>query len=276
MASGDTQPTLPIPGEWAYAQPPTPRRRPVWPWLVAFGVVLALAIAAWFVGEAIAKDLVTKTIRDQVVTQLALPADQEVTVEVSGFVIPQLLSGALDEVTISSEDVALGEVVGDVTVTAHDIPIRGGELGSAVATVTLDEEQLRTLMSGVEGFPAETIALDDPDVTMSTELSLFGVGIPVGVSLTPTAVDGELVLTPASLQLAGADVTAESIRGQFGVIADLVLRDWTVCLAQHIPAGLTLTAVAVDGDQIVADFDIDGAIVSDPALQQNGTCEPAA
>lgn len=87
MASGDTQPTLPIPGEWAYAQPPTPRRRPVWPWLVAFGVVLALAIAAWFVGEAIAKDLVTKTIRDQVVTQLALPADQEVTVEVSGFVI---------------------------------------------------------------------------------------------------------------------------------------------------------------------------------------------
>ena len=31
--------------------------------------------------------------------------------------------------------------------------------------------------------------------------------------------------------------------------------------------------MTVEGDQLVADFDIDGAIVSDPALQENGTCE---
>ena len=51
-----------------------------------------------------------------------------------------------------------------------------------------------------------------------------------------------------------------------------MLRDWTVCIAEYIPAGLTLTSIAVDGDQLVADFDVDGQIVGDPALQANGTC----
>ena len=30
--------------------------------------------------------------------------------------------------------------------------------------------------------------------------------------------------------------------------------------------------VELDGEDVVADFDIDGAIVTDAALQQNGTC----
>ena len=55
-----------------------------------------------------------------------------------------------------------------------------------------------------------------------------------------------------------------------------MLRDWTVCVAQYIPAGVTLTDVAVDGQTLVADFDVDGAIVSDPALRENGTCQSAS
>ena len=277
MSAGDTQPTQPIPGEWAYAGAPSPRpRRKVWPWLLAFGIVIGLAIAAWFAGEAIAKDLVTKTIRDQVVTQFALPADQDVEVTVPGAMIPQLISGSLDQVVIASDDVPLESFTGDVKVTAHEVPINGGEMGSASATVTLDEEQLRTLMSTIDGFPADSLTLDAPDVAMATELSLFGASIPVAVSLTPAAVDGDLVLSPTTLQLAGAEITADGLRKQFGRLADLVLKDWTVCLAQYIPAGLTLTAVTVEGDQVVADFDIDGAMISDPALQENGTCESSS
>ncbi len=275
MTSGDAQPTQPIPGEWAYAEPPRRRRR-VWPWIIAGVIVVGLAIVAWFAGEAIARNLVTTTIRDQVVTQLALPADQEVQVDVPGPIIPQLIAGTLGEVRIASEDVPMESFVGDVAVVAHDVPITGGEMGSAAATVILDEEQLRTLMSTVDGFPADSLALAAPDVTISTELSLFGIAFPIGVALTPSAVDADLVLSPASLQVAGATVTAEGLRQQFGGLADAVLRDWTVCIAQYIPAGLTLTSVAVEADAVVAGFDIDGAIVSDPQLQENGTCESAS
>lgn len=275
MTAGETQPTQPLPQGWI-AEAPAPRRRRSWPWIVATAIVVGLAIVAWFAGEAVARSVVVKTIRDQVVSQLALPSDQDVQVDVPGLIIPQLIGGTLDEVTISSDDVPIGSFAGDFAVTAHDVPIRGGEMGSAKATVTLGQDQLQALMSTVDGFPADTLGLAEPNVTMSTELSLFGVGFPVAVALTPSAVDGDLVLSPASLQLAGASISADDLRQRFGQLSDVVLRDWDVCVAQYLPSGVTLTDVAVKGDELVADFSIDGGIASDPALQKNGTCESAS
>ena len=268
MSADDTRPTLPLP-DWEHAQAP---RRRVWPWLVAFGIVIVLAVVAWFAAEAIARQIVTGVVRDQVRSVLALPESQPIDVEIAGSVIPQLIGGTLRELRVASDDVKVGQVVGDVRVTAQDVPVRGGGMGGATATVTLDEEQLRGLVSTIEGFPADTVGIDAPAVTMSMPLQLFGVGVPVGVALTPTAVDGDIVLTPTSLQLAGADVGAASLREQFGPVADLVLRDWTVCIAQHLPAGVTLTDLAVDGEVLVAGFDVDGAIMTDPALLATGTC----
>lgn len=268
MATGDTQPTVPLP-EWEST--PEPKRR-VWPWLVSIGIVLALAVAAWFAAEAIARQVVTNVIRDQVKTQLSLPADQQVDVEVAGTVIPQLIAGTLTEITVASQDVAVDLFEGDVTVVARDVPIRGGDIGGATGEVVLDEGQLRALMSTVEGFPADTLALAEPDVTMTAELSLFGATVPVGVGLTPSAVEGDIVLTPASLQIGSSQVTADALRDQFGAFAEVALQDWTLCVAEYVPAGLTLTDVAVSGEDLVARFDVAGAIATDPALQANGTC----
>ncbi|MGL4257050.1 MAG: DUF2993 domain-containing protein, partial [Microbacterium sp.] len=65
---------------------------------------------------------------------------------------------------------------------------------------------------------------------------------------------------------------AAQLTNRFGPLADIVVRDWPVCLAQYIPAGVTLTGVTIDGDVLIAEADVDGAIVTDPALQENGTC----
>lgn len=271
VSAGDTQPTERLP-EWAYGEP-APQRRRVWPWIVTIVIVVALAVAAWFAGEAIARGIVTSTIRTQAVTQLALPPDQQVDVAVGGAVIPQLIAGSLDDVTITSDDVPLGALTGDVTVHATGVPIRGdapAESGSA--TIRMDVEQLRALLSTIDGLPAESVDLAAPNVTMSTTLQLFGLEVPVGIGLTPSAADGDIVLTPASLQVAGAELSADDIRAQFGRVADGVVRDWTICVAEYIPAGVTLTSVAVVGDELVADAAIDGAIITDPALQANGTC----
>lgn len=272
MTSGDTQPTTPLP-PFAYANAPAKKRRRVWPWIVALVVVAGLTVGAWFAGEWIARDIVTNTIREQVITQLSLPADQQIDVVVEGAVLPQLIRGSLDDVTVSSEDVALDAFVGDVTVHAQDIALRDASgAAEASATVVLDEEQLRTLLSTVQDFPTESLALAEPDVTMSTELSVFGLAVPVGVALTPSAVDGDIVLTPASLQVAGNQISAADLSDRFGGVADAVLRDWTICIAEYVPAGVELSAIEVSGDQVVADLDIDGAIVSDPALQETGAC----
>lgn len=269
MSADDTQPTLPF-GQWEPAEPP--QRRRVWPWIVAFVIVIGLAVAAWFLAEALARQFVSGVVRDQVRSQLALPADQPIDVDIPGAVIPQLIGGALGEITVASDDVEVGQFAGDVSVTAHDVPIQGGTIGGATATVRLDESQLRGLLATVDGFPADTVTIAAPDVAMSTQLQLFGVSVPVGVALRPSAVEGDVVLTPSALQVAGANVGADALRDQFGQVADAVLRDWTVCVAQYLPAGVTLTDVAVDDERLVAQFDVDGDIAVDPALRANGVC----
>jgi uncharacterized protein YpmS len=272
MSVGDTKPTEPLP-RWEVAEPPRRRRR-AWPWILALVIVVVLAVIAFFAAETIARDTVERTVKTEIAQRLSLPADHEVAVEVPGLVIPQLIGGSLNEVTVSSEDVPVGQFEGDVTVTATEVPIRQGvDMGGATATVTLDEAQLQSLLSTIEGFPADTVGLAAPNITMDTDLQLFGVDFPVGVALTPSVAEGDIVLTPETFELAGTEIDAAQLSQQFGELADLVVRDWTVCLAQYIPAGVTLPGVEVDGDTLVAEADVDGAIVTDPDLQANGTCE---
>lgn len=273
MSAGDTRPTQPLP-EWAYTDEPAPKKsRAGWVWLVGILVVAALAVAAWFIGEAIARDVVTNTVRERFITELSLPTDQQVDVGVEGAVLPQLIGGTLNEITLASEDVTLGEITGDVTLDATGIAIRGDAAAeSASGTIALDTAQLQTLLSNVDGFPVETVGLAAPDVTVSTEFSIFGAAVPLGIALTPSAADGDLILTPSALTLAGADIDASDLADRLGGLADGIVRDWNVCIAQYIPAGVTLTDVTVEGEQIIAAIDIDGAIVSQPELLENGTC----
>ncbi len=271
MSVGDTQPTEPLP-HWEVAEPPRRRRR-AWPWILALVIVVVLAVIAFFAAETIARDTVERTVKTEIAQRLSLPADHEVAVEVPGLVIPQLIGGRLNEVTVSSQDVPIEQFEADVTVTATDVPIQQGvDMGGATATVTLDEAQLQNLLSTIEGFPADTVGLAEPNITMDTNLQLFGAEFPVGVTLTPSVSEGNIVLTPESFELAGAEIDAAQLSQQFGKLADLVVRDWSVCVADRIPAGVTLTGVEVDGDTVVADADIDGAIVTDAALQDHGTC----
>jgi len=254
-------------------QAPARRRRRAWPWVVTLLIVLALLAGAAVGAEALARGAVQGGVRQLVVMQLDLPADQPVDVEVDGLVLPQLLSGRLGEITVASPDVALGPVTGDVAVTLTDVPVSAdAAAGPGSATVRLDEAQLRALLGTLDGFPADTVAITAPSVSMSTELSLFGATLPLGVALLPGAAGGNLTLTPEAFQLGGADVTADALRAQFGGLADTVLREWSVCIAQHLPAALTLTSAAAEDGAFVATFDIDGAVIIDPALRQPGTC----
>lgn len=249
------------------------RRRRAWPWIVTLVVVVVLVGGAAVGAEALARGAVQGGVRQLVVSQLNLPADQPVDVEVPGLVIPQLLSGRLDAIDVSSPDVALGPVAGDVSVHLTDVPLSAdAAAGPGTAQVRLDQDQLRALLATIDGFPADTVAIAAPDVTVSSALSVLGASVPVGVSLEPGAADGRLVLTPTAFRVADAQLSADDLRARFGGIADAVLRDWNLCIAADIPAALTLTDASVDGDRVVADFAIDGAVVVDPALRANGSC----
>lgn len=237
--------------------------------VIAVVLVAGLAVAA----EFIARSVVTNTVRSLVVQNVGLPDDQEVDVSVGGLVLPQLVTGRLDDVTASSDDVTLGPLTGDVRVELRGVPVAGDAAADeGTASVRLDEGQLRALLSQVPDFPSGTVTLAAPDLAFTSELSLFGVAIPVGVSVTPGASAGDLTLTPSAFQLGGNAVDADTLRSQLGGVADTVLGTRNLCIADRLPAALTLTSATIQGQSLVAAFEIDGGVLVDPALQADGSC----
>ncbi|MDQ1083383.1 MULTISPECIES: DUF2993 domain-containing protein [Microbacterium] len=252
----------------------TPRRRRTGRWIALIVVAVVLLVGAIVAAEFIARSVVTSTVRSLVVQNVGLPDGQDVEVDVAGLVLPQLVGGRLDEVAVSSDDVALGPITGDVRVDLRGVPVSAGSAADGgVASVRLDQDQLRTLLGQLPDLPAGTVAVAAPDVTFETSLSLLGIAIPVGVAVTPGASEGDLTLTPTSFEIAGNRLDADTLRGQFGGVADGLLQTSSLCIADRLPAGLTLTSATVQGQDLVATFDIDGGIVSDPALQVDGTCD---
>jgi len=240
---------------------------------VVLGSILVVLAALAVVAELVARQMVPGIIRSTVVERLQLPADHPVDVEVDGILVPQLIAGTLADVRIASEDVTVGAFSGDITAHGEGVPIRAdGPAAGGAAEVRMSTEQLRSLLSTIDGFPAETIELEAPNVTASTDLELLGATIPLSLVLEPRAADGDLVLTPVEGTVAQATVTADQLRQQFGSLLDPILQDRSVCVASSLPAALTLESIEVVDDEVVAGFGIDGGIVNDPALQANGTC----
>ncbi|SDS19907.1 LmeA family phospholipid-binding protein [Agrococcus carbonis] len=251
---------------------PARRRRRGRGAIVVVFVLVAVA-ALVVVAELVARQVVPGTIRSGVAEQLDLPADHPIDVAVDGILLPQLVAGALDHVTVASQDVVVGPVGGDMHVEAQGVPIRGdAPADGATGEVRMTTEQLRTLLATIEGFPAESVELDAPNVAASGEVELLGAAIPVGVALEPSAADGDIVLTPVEGTIGEASVTADELRGRLGGLLDPLLQDRSVCIAEHLPSALTLTSVEVVDEQVVAGFDVDGRILSDPALQEPGAC----
>lgn len=253
------------------AAEPAPRKRGRG-FLVLAAILLVVAVLA-VVAELVARQVVPGMVRDAVVEQLQLPADHPVDVEVDGILVPQLIAGTLADVRIASDDVSVGAFSGDVTAHGEGIPIRGDRAAvGGTAEVRMTTEQLRSLLSTIDGFPAETIELEAPNVTASTEVELLGATIPLALVLAPDAAEGQLVLAPVEGTVAQATVTAEQLRQQFGGLLEPLLQDRSVCVASSLPAALTLVSIEVVDDELVAGFDIDGGIIDDPAMQANGTC----
>ncbi|MEV8024517.1 DUF2993 domain-containing protein [Microbacterium sp. NPDC080220] len=249
------------------------RRRRGWVVVIVVVAVLAALVVA---AEFAARTIVPKVVRSQLIENLGLPVDQAIDVEIPGLVLPQLAVGSIAQMSVSADDVDVEGISGDVRVDIEDAPVRGGDWSSARAVVVLDEDQVRMILSRVDGFPVDAFRLAPPEVALDTELNLFGTAIPLGVRLSAAPEDGDLVLSPTTFRLGDVDVSADALREQVGPLVGSFAQSWPVCLAQYLPRALTLTGVAVEERGVVATFDIDSAILRDETAQQPGSCSDAS
>ncbi len=260
-------PTLVLPGD--ERSPARARRHRRWPWvlLVIVVVLAALVVAAEFVARA----MLPGVVRSLVIEQLDLPADQQLDVEADGILLPQLIGGSLDRLHLSTDRVTLEGITGAADVTATGVPLRGGDLRGAEGTIRIDQDQFTALLASTD-LPIETVALDAPNATVSGSISVLGASVPVSLTLTPGAVDGDLELTPVSASIGGIEIDASDVGSNLGAIGSGLTEPQRICIADQLPAGLTLTGLEIEGTSAVIDLDVDGAIATDETLLEKGTC----
>lgn len=264
-------PTLVLPGGDEQAAPAPPaKRRARWPWalLIVVVVLAALVVAA----ELVARAVLPGVVRGIVIEQLDLPQDQQLQVDAAGILLPQLIGGRLDELNLSTDSVTFGGITGAADVTATGVPLRGGDLTEAHGTVRIDQQQFTSLITASD-LPIDEITFAEPDITASGSFDVFGMPIPVALTVTPGADAGDVLLTPVKLEVAGLSLNAAEIAERFGGAAAQITEPRRICIADQLPAGLTVTGLQIDGSEAVIDVDVDGAIATDETLQQNGTCD---
>ncbi|QHC67112.1 LmeA family phospholipid-binding protein [Rathayibacter sp. VKM Ac-2759] len=247
------------------------RRRRV---LVVAVVIVVLLVVAAVVGEALARRAVADQAASGIREALSLPADHPVDVEVAGWaVLPQLLSGRLDRLDIRSDDVAFGDLNGDVDATLEGVPASGsGALDSGTATVALDPASVSDLVAARSEVPIDGVTLDPPLVRVNTSVEVLGLTLAAGVGIELGATDGAIELTPSEVTVAGATLTASDVESRFGAVADGLLGPRSVCIADSVPRGLTLTAAVVSSESLDATFALAPTFLSDPAQQETGVC----
>lgn len=267
--SGGEHETLVIPGEQDSDAAPATARRRRWPWvlLIVLVVLAALAVA----GELLARALLPGIVRGIVIEQLDLPSDQQLDVDASGILLPQLVGGSLDSLHLSTDSVTIEGITGAADVTATGVPLHGGDLGGATGTISIDEAQFTSLLAETD-LPVDAVAFDAPDATVSGTVQVLALSIPVSLTVTPGTADGALQLTPQSISIGGVVVGADQVKAMLGSIGTSLTQTQTICIADQLPAGVTVTGLEVHGTKAVIDVSVNGAIVTDETLQQPGVC----
>jgi hypothetical protein len=267
-------PVIPTPAP-AAAPARTPRRRRTG-LVAALAVLVVLAVAAaagWFVGNAWSKNVVIDQVTQHTRAALGLDDTAEVDVHVDDPMLPQLVTGVLSRLEVTVPDAPIGGATGEVGLQATGIPIRGdGAAASAAARVRLAPAALAKLAGDIGRTVPGSLRIVGKNVAVKLDPAQFLSGVSFTLTLRPSAADGALVLKPIAFDVGGAQVSADVIRARFGTLADGILADRTVCVADRFPQGMRLTSIAVDPDAVVAGFAVDPRILTDASLQKPGSC----
>jgi len=261
------------------APPPTPselapRRRRVWPWVLAgVGVLL---VGAGFAADALARGLAERAIAEQVASALDVPRGTEVQASIGGGpVLVQALTGRLDRVDVEVPRLVLGPLTGRRDIVAEGVPLdMNGPTRELKVRYSAPEDALAALVPEIPGVAIDDVGIDGPEVVVTGSISVLGTPLALGVGLTPSAVDGDLALDPTSIRIGDQTFTADEARqpSLFRGLVDALLQQRRVCIADALPAALTLTELSVEGTHLVATFDGSGVALGGESFQQKGVC----
>lgn len=249
-----------------------PKRR-AWPVVVGLIVaaLLVLAGGALVLGDVVARPAIERVVADQLMDALP-PGSSRPDVQIVGAPLAlQLLDGALDRVEITDLMVGVEGGTVDAVIALEGVPIdREQPVRAASGTLSIDETVLNALVK--PGSASSPMTIGEGTVRYERELDVAGFTVAVGLTLRPELADGLVTFVPESVDAVGA--TGLGGRLDLERLVDLTGFAFDICVAEHLPAGVDLTALRVAPGGISADLVARDLHLNSTALANTGACTP--
>src|SRR5690606_17946834 len=105
-------------------EPAPKRRRGLKIALLVAGVLVVLLVVAFFVLDAVGKNLARDYVKERIIAVLGLEPDADISVDLGGgSIILQALTGRVAVVDVEVPELAFGELQGAATVHAESVPL---------------------------------------------------------------------------------------------------------------------------------------------------------
>lgn len=244
-------------------------RRPRRWWLRALIAVVVLGLLAG-AGELALRLILPGIIAGSVRDKLELSADHPVDVSLGGSALVHALTGKVGQVSVTVDDADFVENLrGRLQLRADAVPFdfAHGEIAGASAQLTVKRDDLPAAIGLLTGGIAESGEVRGGDLVVGRTVELFGVGVPVSVTLGLGVEGGDVLIDPKSVSAAGFDLTAEQLSSLIDITAQ------SVCVRDRLPAGVTLTGIELSSTgSVILSADIAPGIISDAAEREPGSC----
>jgi len=239
--------------------------------IAALAVLVVLIVAAVVVVETAGRGIAENYIRGQVIK--ALPGTNPTVKIGSGSLVLQLLHGSLTSVNVAIPDATFGTFTGDLTLAARDVPLDSTKpIKKLDVAVAVDQSQLQSIVRKVKGLSSASVAVDN-DVKISSSFTVFGLGVPYGISFAPSVSKSELVLTPTAVSVNKVSVSLSKLESSpLGAAVKNIAKPQKVCVAGYLPKVLSLSRVTIVGSTTRFSAKGNGIALGTTNFQKLGSC----
>jgi hypothetical protein len=254
--------------------------------LLIAGIAVVALVGVFFVADAILRGYAQDRAEAEIADRLPANVTGDVAVAIGGFsVIGQYLTGSFEQVDLTAPELSIDGAVAAVQIRATGVPVDTHQpIGHVAGTIDLDQAALNTLMrasgqgpnGGASGGPidvgATELQLGDAEVTYAGSVSVFGFEVGYEATATPSTTAEALVLTPTGARVSGGGGSLDAS----GLLQLLLGKEpLTICVAQYLPQGVTLTGADVTPERARITLESSTLTLTEQSLTTLGACSPA-
>ena len=243
-------------------------------WLVALVVIIVLGGILEFSLRAFLPTMVEGGSR----LALRVPEESPVTVDTEGSFALNAFRWRIADTTVTAADVPLTDgITARATLQIGAMPLfpAFGKLRDGTATFTIPADQIEATTQLMSGGMAEWSEVRDGTLHMGGTITndQLDFDVPVDLSVPYEGV-ADLSVVDGDMVIDMRDVTVENQGFATSVIVEMLQTTHTVCIADRLPAGLTLTSIELQAEgDIILRADLSETLLSNPDERRRGSCE---